>query len=58
LDAKDIPGTSPKDLGAIRGVKRRNFFPQDRIMNDYYNKESHGGNVSPKGHFIHKHDYN
>ena len=27
-------------------------------MNDYYNKESHGGNVSPKGHFRGKHlDY-
>ena len=24
-------------------------------MNDYYNKESHGGNVSPKGHFKHDH---
>jgi len=24
-------------------------------MNDYYNKESHGGNISPKGHFKYKH---
>lgn len=44
LDAKDIDGTSPKNINETRGVKRLNFFPMDEHINDYYNKESHGGN--------------
>jgi hypothetical protein len=43
LDIKDIPGASPKDLKKFKGIRRRDFFPQDKVMNDFYNKESHGG---------------
>jgi hypothetical protein len=51
LDSRDIPGASPKDLKKIRGLKRLNFFPHEKSMNDYYNKETHGGNISWKGYF-------
>jgi hypothetical protein len=51
LDIKDIPGASPTDLKKIRGLKRSNFFPNMKNMNDYYNKETHGGNISEKAYF-------
>ena len=51
LNTKDIIGASPANLKEIRGLKRSDFFPHDKDINDYYNKETHGGNVSPKGYF-------
>lgn len=51
LDKQDIPGANPKSVyNRGRGLKRKDFFPMDRALNDYYNKETHGGNVSDKGH--------
>ena len=51
LNSQDIQGASPTKLQEIRGLKRSDFFPNDKDINDYYNKETHGGNVSPKGYF-------
>jgi hypothetical protein len=42
-------------LKAIKGLKRLNFFPHEPSMNEFYNKETHGGNINPVGHF--KYDY-
>ena len=51
LDASDIDGSSPKTVKLVGGLKRANFFPHEPVTNEYYNRESHGGNTSMKGHF-------
>lgn len=51
MNANDIPGTSPRSNKVIKGVKRAEFFPQEPVTNEYYNKEARGGNTSMKGHF-------
>lgn len=51
LNVKDIPGAQPKNLKVIRGLKRLDFFPHEQHMNQYYNRETHGGNISAKGYF-------
>ena len=50
LDKQDIPGANPTSIMNGRGLKRKDFFPLDRALNAYYNRETHGGNVSDKGH--------
>ena len=55
LDTSDIKGSKPRNVRNPKGVKRVNFFPNDDYLNIYYNKESIGGNVSPKGHM--QYDY-
>lgn len=55
FDIQDIKGTSPKNLKEIKGLKRLNFFPNEPSMNEFYNKETHGGNINPVGYF--KYDY-
>ena len=42
LDISDIPGASPVNLKIIKGVKRSGYFPDNKVLNDYYNKESSG----------------
>ena len=51
LNVADIPGTSPRDLKHIGGLKRYDFFPNEPVTNNYYNREANGGNCSTKGHF-------
>ena len=44
LDIADIPGAVPRDLSNIRGKRKQDFFVGNNVTNDYYNKESVGGN--------------
>lgn len=34
----------------IRGVKRQDYFPDNKVLNDYYNKESTGKKQSGEGY--------
>ena len=46
LDVKDIQGAGPKNLKAIRGKRRQDFFPNNNVMNKYYNKEALHGSLT------------
>ena len=45
LDIKDIPGAQPKNYGNLKGKKILNFWPHDKAINDFYNKEATGINA-------------
>ena len=43
LDVKDISGASPKQLLKQKGRKKQDFFPENEVMNNFYNSQAVSG---------------